>query len=368
MFEEFKPVSKVEWLARIGEDLKGRPLSELVAGFGEVSLSPFHHADDRGGRLPVVLPLTRSWEIGEDIEVSDDFIKTNRRLLRALEGGVNAPRLILNKNIAYSSLAIILEGVEPDRVSLQFYLTHRKANPGSLLAHFHKFVLLHRIDVKNIRAGLDWSPGAVVGPADVANLFERVGQSGMEIRLPTVNGLHFFSDKKPVVELERVVSLGERFLHRYATEKYPPAFINKHLQFSVAVGKNYFLNIAKLRALRLLWANVMKAYGMGGPMPPVAVHFAEGEQTDDPHTNMIAATTQAMSAVTGGADRLTVLPADAYSGEVSGFSRRIARNVQHILQLESHFDQVADPVAGSYFVEKLTRVLCEKAWAAFIEN
>ncbi len=83
---------------------------------------------------------------------------------------------------------------------------------------------------------------------------------------------------------------------------------------------------------------------------------------------MIRAATQALSAVIGGADRLYVLPSNAALGEESSaFSRRIARNVQHLLQLESHTDKVIDPAAGSYYIEKLTDKLTEQAWAKFQE-
>ena len=101
----------------------------------------------------------------------------------------------------------------------------------------------------------------------------------------------------------------------------------------------------------------------------VSARFRADVYTDDLHTNMIAATTMAMSAVLGGADRLTVLPFDTGREEQSpypqAFSRRIARNVQQLLKLESGLAEVADPAAGSYYIEQLTRQLAEKAWEEF---
>ncbi|MBK9488574.1 MAG: hypothetical protein IPO07_07135 [Haliscomenobacter sp.] len=129
------------------------------------------------------------------------------------------------------------------------------------------------------------------------------------------------------------------------------------------------MEIAKLRALRLLWQNVLKAYGVQTSALEIAAHFAPASQDEHPNTNLIRAATQAMSAVIGGANQLYVLPSNASLHESpTPFTRRIARNVQHLLRLESHLDKVIDPAAGSYYIEKLTEELAHKAWAIFQQN
>ena len=101
-------------------------------------------------------------------------------------------------------------------------------------------------------------------------------------------------------------------------------------------------------------------------LPALAVSFRPNAYTDDLYTNMIRATTMSMSAVLGGAARLTVLPYDAGREALAtypqAFSRRIARNVQHLLKMESGFDQLSDPAAGSYYIETLTRQLADQMW------
>jgi methylmalonyl-CoA mutase len=146
-----------------------------------------------------------------------------------------------------------------------------------------------------------------------------------------------------------------------------PAEVNRRLQFSMAVSTSYFVEIAKLRAIRLLWSNVLAAYGVEQAAPTTIVaHLAPETQVNDPNTNRIKAATQAMSAVIGGADRFYVLPADIDHKEPSSSSSyRLARNLQHILKMESFFDQVVDPAAGSYYIEKLTDALAESAWKQF---
>ena len=145
---------------------------------------------------------------------------------------------------------------------------------------------------------------------------------------------------------------------------------------SVSVGTSYFLEIAKLRALRVLLNQFFSAYP-SSPSSLVLFPFihcqtsAFYEQTASPYTNLLRATTGAMSAVIGGCDALTVRPYDAKTGNVSGqatdFSARIARNVSSLFRHEAYFGAVSDPAAGSYYVENLTQQLTESAWTLFLE-
>ncbi len=145
---------------------------------------------------------------------------------------------------------------------------------------------------------------------------------------------------------------------------------------SISVGTSYFLEIAKLRALRVLLNRFLSAYP-SSPSSVVLSPFihcqtsAFYEETASPYTNLLRATTEAMSAVIGGCNALTVRPYDAKTGNVSAqaadFSARIARNVSSLLSHEAYFGAVADPAAGSYYVENLTQQLTESAWALFLE-
>ncbi len=140
------------------------------------------------------------------------------------------------------------------------------------------------------------------------------------------------------------------------------------IHFNLCVGSDFFLEIARLRALRLLWTRVLTACGVDPALAPVMVHARTSRRTGtvlDPHVNMLRATTQAMSAVFGGVDSLHVTPFDDAAGSSDEFSRRIARNVQLILADECHLDQVADPAGGSWFVEKLTADIAARAWEHF---
>ena len=176
-----------------------------------------------------------------------------------------------------------------------------------------------------------------------------------------------FSDSKNIAkDLADAIAKGVNYLAKVADHGLDLELANRHLQFSIKIGPSYFLEIAKTRALKILWANVLEAYDLKEiEMPDIEAHFSSSAFGEDPNTNMIRSTTQAMSAVLGGVNRLTILPSDLKSGNTTEFSRRIARNVQHLLMMESLMDRVIDPAKGSYYIEKLTEKIATAAWAEF---
>ncbi len=360
LFSEFKPVSKADWLAKIEKDLKGKPLDDLLQNIGGISIEAFQHAEDLA-TIPASLPCSNNWEIGEDFEVGGDLKAVNAKVLEALENGVDAPRFILEKSLSPDEISILFKGVDLSIISTHFYLNNSGVNPTTLFSNFTKMASAKQLGLSDLKMSLNLDDDAVAG-----EILGHLKNIGTGIKVLTVNGIGYFSESDTATELSKIITKGERLLHSFSSEQFTASFINDHLQFSVAIGENYFLQIAKLRALKLLWSNILRAYSIDeNAVPLIETHLSPSLQSDDPNTNMIAATTQAMSAIIGGADRLTVLPSDAFEKNPSSFSRRIARNIHHILQMESHFDWVADPSAGSYFIEKLTVRLAERAWEIF---
>ncbi len=140
---------------------------------------------------------------------------------------------------------------------------------------------------------------------------------------------------------------------------------------SMSVGTSYFREIAKLRALRVLLARFLSAYSYSHPAP-FFLHCQTSTFYDaatTANTNLLRATTEAMAAVIGGCDALTVHPYDTVLGKSPEreFADRIARNVSVLLKEESYLDKVTDPSAGSYYIETLTHTLAEAAWALFLD-
>jgi methylmalonyl-CoA mutase len=140
-----------------------------------------------------------------------------------------------------------------------------------------------------------------------------------------------------------------------------PATTASDATLVLAVGPNYFIEIAKLRAARLLWARVLEAFGVSADLAAkLKIHSITAladKSIYDPYTNLLRATTEALSAVLGGADALTVAPAR--------FSDRLADNVQKVLAEEAHVDKVADPAGGAYYIEALTDAIARESWTLF---
>jgi methylmalonyl-CoA mutase len=366
LYNEFPGVTKAEWLDKIKTDLKGKAIEDLQWALSGVKAQAFAHLDDLNGRQHLPLSQKSGWEIGEDFE-AHDLVQANRQALHSLAAGLESPRFLLDENLGDHRMETLLEGIDLGIVSTHFYEKNKNAQPKHILDHFIHTAKKNGSYTKQLRGSVNWWNEDAVVLEDALELVELAENKLPNFKVLPVNAHDFFDGPEGAVqELANTVFKAEMWLSTLADKQISPAATNRYVFFSLSVGTNYFVEIAKLRALRLLWANVMQAWGVGEwQMPYIDAHFALGDQLEDAHQNMIRATTQAMSAIIGGADRLTVLPSDDFAVESSGFSSRIARNLQHILKMESHLDWVADPVAGSYFVEDLTRKLAGAAWEEF---
>ena len=370
-FSEFSEVTKSAWLAKIEKDLKGKPLADLQFHLEEdIRLEPFYHPDDFS-ELYEPLAGKTGWQIGEYIETSDIKI-ANQQALEALNGGANTLLFELRHELGEAELAQLLAGIELEYLHTNFGQYFPGKRPALLLERFYNFVKSSGKNPQNIAGSidfdaiLDWSNPPF---DDLAKAVQFCHREMPNFRVVEVDARRLHSGvERTSQELAYTIAKGNEYLAQLSERGIHPGVANQYLQFAVAISTSYFVEIAKIRALKILWANVLEAHGVKAQVPFIEVHFAPESQDNNPNTNIIRAATQALSAVVGGADRLYILPANAALGEAStSFTRRIARNVQHLLQLESHLDKVSDAAAGSYYIEKLTDALAEKAWAKFQE-
>lgn len=374
LFEAFDPVSKAEWLAKIERDLKGKSLSDLQFQLEEdLTIEPFYHPDDFTENYAPIATIKSSntWQIGEYIEAHDVKI-ASAQALEALNGGANALLFKLYHELSAEELTQLLAGIQLEYISTNFGQYFPGKNPSVLLERFYNYLKVNNINPAAIHGSIDFDAilDWVEPPfGELAEAVQFCAQEMPHFRLIEVDARRLHSGvERTSMELAYTIAKGSEYLSQLSDFNISPAVANRHLQFAISISPSYFVEIAKIRALQLLWANILTAYKAPIEMPLLEVHFAPESQDNNPNTNMIRAATQALSAVIGGADRLYILPANAALGEESSaFSRRIARNVQHLLQLESHTDKVIDPAAGSYYIEKLTDKLAEQAWAKFQE-
>ncbi|MFA4136347.1 MULTISPECIES: methylmalonyl-CoA mutase family protein [unclassified Brevibacillus] len=171
-----------------------------------------------------------------------------------------------------------------------------------------------------------------------------------------------------VTELAFSLATGVDYLQAMLERGLSIEDIAARMQFSYSIGSDVFMEIAKLRAARMLWSNIVAAYGGSTEAQKMTIHARTSAWTKtiyDPYVNMLRSTTEAFSAVIGGADSLHVSAFDEAIRPANEFSRRIARNTQIILQEEAHLAKVIDPAGGSWYVEWLTDALAKKAWELF---
>jgi methylmalonyl-CoA mutase len=186
-----------------------------------------------------------------------------------------------------------------------------------------------------------------------------------------VHGKFFANSGSSIVqELAFSLAQGAEYLTQLTELGMSADDAAKTIKFNFGIGNNYFMEIAKLRAARLLWAQIVKAYQPECDCSAKMISHSETNRYNltiyDPNVNMLRTQTEAMSAALGGAHSITVLPFNAIYEAPTGFSERIARNQQILLKEESYLDKVSDPSAGSYYIENLTDSLVENTWKLFL--
>lgn len=375
LFAEFPPITKAEWFAKIEKDLKGRPVSELDwSEIPPLSIKPFVHAEDFTELPEPILDnrSTNTWGISEDIEVTD-FAAANKQTLAALMAGVNAPRFVFDTYPTENELVKLLENVELDYISTHFQAKSDNRSPLSFLKCFKNIA---GEKAATLKGAVHYDPFAngVNNAAEATALIHWAAENLPNFTVITVNVEHFHQHtvearnpdsfgKGVVAELTHTLLKGESYLKQLTGNGLAVDTIQNLIAFRFQIGSSYFVEIAKLRAFKLLWGNVLSAYNAVPSMPCIFACTTPISSDFDVNIHKIQATTEAMSAVIGGIETLTVAPSEA-----SDFGRRIARNVQHLMSMESYLDRVADPSAGSYYIEKLTEQLAEAAWKQFQEQ
>lgn len=354
LFTDFPSISPTDWKNKVIKDLKGRSFEELQWALGEgLTIDPFYTQSDVQG-IEVSLPQTstedNNWEIAEDFIIGNNLKKDNEQLLESLMGGIDAPRIFLDSNLSAEELAVLFKDVEFDYISTHLRLSDN-VDGDLFFKNFNAF-LFSKENKKNIAE----LKGSILGKG-----FNK----RISARTIGVDSTDFYSEDIPK-ELAKTIQLGVNQIMS-SVEKGHLERAFHSIVFNIKIGKSYFPSIAKLRALQVLWARICKGFDVEYIRPEIEVEFATTAYTEEKNSNMIRATTMAMAAITGGADRLIVLPSDHLEGDASPFSRRIARNVQHLLKMESFFDKVVDPASGSYYIEKMTQLFVDAAWEEFLK-
>ncbi len=388
LFADFPEISTAAWEEKIKSDLKGADYNKkLVWKTDEgINVKPYYREEDLAsldylgnvGQLRMTSSAPNSWIICQDIFPDSDTGEANKRIKTALKGGAQAIRihLTLCPLPDIQTLDSLLDGIALGETEIHF--------EGCLNADALYSMLIELASTKGIKAShLRGSLGAdplgkmmrmgipVASMENLGKLVKRASEISPDFRVIEVNGALIQNAGSTLAEeLGFAMAMASEYMTVLTSQNIDPTVAQNSLQLSLAAGSNYFMEIAKLRGARILWAKIAEAYEVDPANRKIRIHSTSSEWNMtlyDPYVNMLRGTTEAMSSIIGGCDMLSVLPFDYPYGKTTEFSQRIARNVQIILREEAYFDRVADPASGSYYIENLTDSMGEKAWDLFSE-
>jgi len=389
LFAEFPAVSTEKWEEVITADLKGADYErKLVWRTGEgFNLRPYYRAENlegieflgaKAGEFPYVrgTRCNNEWRIHQTVKVTDP-VAANAEALKLLNSGVDSIGFCSCgcTKLTAEGLDQLLAGIVLPAVELVFC--------GECVGEVAELVLakLEKEGVEDAHISFVIDP-VVKGLSKKGTLCDECMQkvaalvkkaaAWKHVRVVTVSAQIFGNAGSTIVEeLAFALSAGQEYMARLTDAGLTVDEAARALRFSFSVSSNYFMEIAKFRAARMLWANIVKGYEPEKLCSSKMFIHAEtsrwNQSVYDPYVNMLRGTTEAMSATIAGVHSLEVVPFNAAYAEADEFSKRIARNVELLLKHESHFDQVVDPAGGSYYIENLTASIAAEAWKLFLE-
>ncbi|MBK8881427.1 MAG: acyl-CoA mutase large subunit family protein [Bacteroidales bacterium] len=396
LFEQFPPVTTKDWMDKIHADLKGADFNKkLVWKTAEgLEVNPFYRSEDIEkltyiNSLPGEFPYIRgtrinnnNWLIRQNIVVQD-YAAANKKALDILMKGVDSLGFIIAdpETVNESNFNLLLRDIHLESIETNF---HANGKAKEILAVLIGIVAERGLDFSRVRGAIETDPlsrlmvnGTLCIPEEEG--FDYLSALTVDSAvLPNLRTIHLNASNfnnagaDIVQELAFGISMGCEYLSRLTARGISAVEAAAKIRFSFGVGSGYFTEIAKLRAARLLWSAVTNGFAPGNSDTiKMDIHSVTSEWNKtlyDPYVNMLRTQTEAMSAILGGTDSLTVEPFDIAFREPDEFSERIARNQQLILKEESYFDKVADPSAGSYYIENLTALIAEHAWKLFVRT
>ena len=354
LFDEFDPVSSKQWKQKIQFDLKGADYNDtLIWKTNEdIAVKPFYHADEFKTPYSLSNTKAKAWKICQIIYVAD-VVKSNKKAIDVLERGAESIKFIIpSENISIEDL---INNINADKILLFFDLQFLSNGfVENLLKLVPRSVITLDIIGHLTRTG-NWYKSL----NDDFKNFE--SQTNKTSTISINAGLYQNAGANMVQQLAYTLSHANEYLNHLK----PNTTSNLEIVLNVSIGTHYFFEIAKLRALRILWKALSSEYEINTTCKIIANPTKRNKTLFDYNTNMLRTTTECMSAILGGADVVCNLAYDAIYHKDNEFGERIARNQLLILKHESYFDKVNNPADGAYYIESITNQLAEKALVLF---
>jgi len=406
LFQEFPAVSTETWESQIRTDLKGKDYDKtLIWSTNEgIKVRPYYRDENLSGlefvdTLPGEFPYVRgnhktgnNWLVRQEIDVAN-FAGANCKALDLLSKGVSSLGFVFKscQEISVDDLKVLCNGIDLEKTEVNFVMTCK--NP-LLVKSLVAFLKEQKADSAKVKGSVNLDPvGAFTlkgkfcsSEAEAFIRVKEVLESAADfpgIHVIGVNGRNFNNAGGSIVqELGFSLAIGVEYLTRLTDLGLDAGKVASRIRFNFGIGGNYFMEIAKLRSARMLWAKIVQAYhpkcecenksSEGYCLCASKMHIHSetsvwNKTIYDSYVNLLRTETEAMSATLGGTDSLTVHPFDIVYEQPTEIAGRIARNQQAILKEEAHFDKIADPAAGSYYIESLTAAVAEQAWRIFLD-
>jgi methylmalonyl-CoA mutase len=358
LFDDFETVSSKQWKQQIQYELKGADYNDTLVweSLEGIKVRPFYHEDETELKF-TSKEKTKPFEILQNIYVHDISL-SNKRALDTLNRGAESIRFTIEKESVI--LADLMQNLPLENATYFFYLPFlsidfvNKINDFAVKNKGKCFVQLDPIG--QLTKDGNWFE-------NLDNDFEKLNAISTKATVPFItiqSGLYQNAGANMVQQLAYTLAHINEYFNRIRNSNQP-------IMIEVSVGTNYFFEIAKLRALRLLFNTLAAEYNHSFDCHIIATPTKRNKTLYDYNVNMLRTTTECMSAILGGADAVVNLPYDALYHKDNEFGDRIARNQLLILKHESYFDKVSNPADGAYYIEALTEQLAEKALLLFKE-
>lgn len=358
LFNEFESVSLKEWKQKIQADLKGADYNKtLIWKTNEgIDVKPVYHADNFDELPNISNTKATTFKICQSIYVSD-VKNANLKALEALSKGAESIKfLVPTKDI---SLKHLLNNIDLASTPIHFEL------------QFLDVEFIKQLYVIPAKAGIYINIDIIGNLAKSGNWFKDLKEdhfaldeiiknsNNLTSSLSINMSLYQNAGASIVQQLAYSLAHANEYLNHFGSD------IKNQISFNVAIGTNYFFEIAKLRALRMLWETLALEYNINIDCHIFVTPTKRNKTLYDYNTNMLRTTTECMSAILGGANTICNLAYDAIYHKDNEFGERISRNQLLVLKHESYLDKVNNPSDGAYYIEILTNQIAEKALELF---
>ena len=400
LLADFAPVSTETWKNKIIADLKGADFDKKLVwrtpeGF---NVQPFDRREDLKGlkttaSAPGQFPYVRGtrtnneWDIRQNICACQNARKANAKALEVLNKGINSIGFCLSKEkLNYHFIKVLLQDIRIDVIPVNFTVCACKAPELANILVRYIGREYKGTDIKLFRGSINVDPikamlikGKPLSREQVSEKIAAVVKAAKSLpgyRVVGVNSVVLNnSGAYATQELAYALAWGAEYMTMLTEAGVPNYRAANAIRFNMGIGGNYFMEIAKFRAARLLWAKIVEAYK--APIFTTALKNAAKMNVSaetskfnmtifDAYVNLLRSQTETMSAALAGVDEITVTPFDVTYERPTDFAERIARNQQLLLKEEAHFDKIVDPAAGSYYLENLTASIAAEAWKQFL--